>query len=139
MITVLLTRSQASIRSGEISQPSFPNIFKTFSSRTSTETSWGMHTISRHLRLEYWAFAQHCLSKVVYLVNNKLLTVFFTASSERSCDTDLLSLRTSSRIVLSLSSNLLCRVRTIGMRSCLRSLSSESLVYVVIFQLLRSY
>ena len=89
---VLLTRWQASIRSGEISQPSFANIFKTFSFRTSPETSWGMPTISRHSRLEYWAFNQRCLSKVVNLVNNKLLTVFVTASFERSCDTIPLSL-----------------------------------------------
>ena len=118
---VLPTRWQASIRSGEMSQPSFPKIFKTFSSRTSPETSSGTPTISRHSRLEYWAFAQHNLSKVVNLVNNKLLTFFVTASSQCSCDTDSSGLRTSSKTVLSLSSNLLCRVRTIGMRSCLRS------------------
>ena len=134
---VLPTRWHASIRSGEISQPSFPKIFKTFSSRTSPDTSRGMPTISRHSRLEYWAFAHQCLSKVDNLVTNKVLTFFVTASPACSFEIESLSLRTSSRTVLSLSSNLLCRDRTIGIRSCLRSLSSESLVYVVIFQLIK--
>ena len=136
---VLPTRWHASIRSGEISQPSFPKIFKTFSSRTSPDTSRGMPTISRHSRLEYWAFAQHCLSKVDNLVTNKLLTFFVTANSACSFEIEPLSLRTSYRTVLSLSSNLLCRDRTIGIRSCLRILSSESPVYVAIFQLIKSY
>ena len=57
-------------------EPSFPNIFKTLSSRASQDTSRGMPTISRHSRLEYWAFSQHCLSKVVHLVKNKLLAFF---------------------------------------------------------------
>ena len=63
--------------------------------------------MSRHSHLEYWAFAEHYLSKVVNLVNNKLLTFFVTASSECRFDTDSLSLRTSYRTVLSLSFNLL--------------------------------
>ena len=63
---VLPTRWHASIRSGEISQPSFPKIFKTFSSRTSPDTSQRMPTISRHSHVEYWAFAQHYLSKVPF-------------------------------------------------------------------------
>ena len=98
-----------------------------------------MPTILRHSCLEYWAFVQHCFSKVVNLVNNKLLAFFVTASSACSFKIDSLSLRTSSRTVLSLSSNLLCRDRTIGMRSCLRSSSSESPVYVAKFQLLKRY
>ena len=73
---VLPTRWHASIRSGEISQPSLPKIFKTFSSRRSPDTWRGIPAISRHSLLEYWAFAQHCLSKLVNLVNNKLLTFF---------------------------------------------------------------
>ena len=120
---VLPTWWHASVRSREISQPRFPNIFKTFSSRTSPDTSRGMPTISRHSRLEYWAFAQHCLSKVVHLVKNKLLAFFVTASSACSFEIDSLRLRTSSRTV-SLSSNLLCRDKTIGHISCLHSLSS---------------
>ena len=141
---VLPTRWQASILTGEILELSFPKIFKTFSSRTSPDTSPRMPTISRHSRLEYWAFAQHCLSRVTNLVNNKLLTFYVTASSAYSFENDLFSLRTSSITVLSLSSNLLCRDRTvlflsfnllfrdrtIGMRSRLRNLSSESPVYV---------
>ena len=98
----------------------------------------GMPTISRHSRLEYLAFTQHCLFKVVNLVNKKLLTVFVTASSACSFEIDSLSLSTSSRTVLSLSSNLLCRDRTIGVRSCLRSLSSDLPVHVAI-QLIKSY
>ena len=104
---VLPSRWHASIQSGEISQPSFPKIFKTFSSRLSPETSRGMPAISRHSRLGYWAFAQHCFSKVDNLVINKLLTFFVTARSACSFEIDSLSLRTSSRTVLSLSSNLL--------------------------------
>ena len=102
LLFVLPTRWHASIRSGEISQPSLPKIFKTFSSRTSPDTSRGMPTIWKHSRLEYWAFAQHYLSKVVNLVNNKLSAFFVTASSACSFETDSLSLRTSSRNVLSL-------------------------------------
>ena len=67
---VLPTRWHASIRSGEISQPSLPKIFKTFSSRTSPDTSRGMPTISRHSRLEYWAFAQRW--HYFWLVSNLL-------------------------------------------------------------------
>ena len=78
---VLPTRWHVSIQSGEILQPSLPKIFKTFSFRTSPDISRGMPTISRHSHLEYWTFAQHRLSKVVNLVNNKLLTFFVTASS----------------------------------------------------------
>ena len=78
---VLPTReTQASVLSEEILQPSFLKIFKTVSSRTSPETSRGMFMISRHSRLEYWSFAQHCLSKIVNLVNNKLLAYFLTGS-----------------------------------------------------------
>ena len=73
---VLPTRWHTSIWSGEVSQTSFPKIFKAFSSRTSPDTSRGMHTISRHSRLEYWTFTQHCHSKVDNLVNNRLLTFF---------------------------------------------------------------
>ena len=103
------------------------------------DTSQRMPTISRHSRLEYWAFAQHCLSKVVNLVNNKLLTFFVTASSACIFEIESLSLHCSSRTVLSLSSNLFYRDRTIGIRSCLCSLSSASPVYVAIFQLIKSY
>ena len=113
---VLPTRWHASIRTGEISQPNFPNILKNFSSRTSPGTSRGMPTISRHSRLEFGAFFRHCLSKAVNLVNNKLLLFSVTASSAYRFDIDSLSLHTFSRTVLSLSSNLLCRNRTIGMR-----------------------
>ena len=84
-----------------------------------------MLTISRHSGLEYWAFPQHCLSKVDNLVNNEFLTFFVTAGSACSFEIDSLSLHISSRTVLSLFSNLLCRDRTIGIRSCLHSLSSE--------------
>ena len=73
---VLERRGHTSIRSGEISKPNFPKIFKTFCSRTSPDTSQGMPTISRHSHLEHWAFAQDCLSKVDNLVTNKLLTFF---------------------------------------------------------------
>ena len=104
---VLPTRWHASIRSGEISQLKFPKTFKTFSYRTSPDTSLRMPTISRNSRLEYWKFAQHCLSKVVNLLNNKLSAFFVTASSVCSFEIDPLSLRTSSRTVLSLPSNML--------------------------------
>ena len=96
----LPTRWHASIRSGEISQSSFPKIFKTFSSRISPDTLQGMKTFS----LEYWAFAQHGLSKVVNLVNDKLLKIFVTASSACSFEIDSLSFHTSSSTLLSLTS-----------------------------------
>ena len=111
---VLPTRWHSLIQSGEIWQPSFPKIFKTFSSRFSPETSRGIPAISRHSRLGYWAFAQHCFSKVDNLVINKLSTFFVTTSSACSFEIDSLSLRTSSRTALSLSSNLLVGTEQLG-------------------------
>ena len=130
----LPTRWHASIRSGEIAKPNFPKMFKNFSYRTSPDILRGMPTISRHSQLEYWVFSQHCLSKVDSLVNNKLINFFATAISACNFETESLNLRNSSRTVLSLSSNLFCRDRTIGIRSC-----CESPVYVAIFQLIKSY
>ena len=76
---VLPTWWHALIWSGEILQPSFLKIFKTFSSSTYPDTLQGVPTISRHSCLEYWTFAKRCLSKVVNLVNNKLLTLLNTS------------------------------------------------------------
>ena len=95
--------------------------------------------MSRHFRLEYCEFAQHCRSKVTNLLDNSVLTFFVIYSSELSLVIVADKLRTSSRTLLSASllasSSLLCRDKIIGIRSCLRSLSSESLVYYAIFQL----
>ena len=78
MITVLVVlpaRWQASIRSGEISQRSFPKIFKTFSSRTSPDTSGRISRISRnkiyqHIWLKSWVttiFSPQIRSKLTYI------------------------------------------------------------------------
>ena len=98
-----------------------------------------MPTISRHSLLEYWTLAQPYLSKVVNSANKKLLAFFVRASSACSFDIASLGLRTYSRTVLSLSSNLFRRDRAIGMRSCLRGLSSEPPVYIVTLQSLKSH
>ena len=95
--------------------------------------------MSRHSRLEYCAFAQHCRFKVTNLLDNRVLTFFVIDSSELRLVMVSDKLRTSLRTLLLASllasSSLLCRDKTIGIRSCLRSLSTESLVYDALFQL----
>ena len=81
----------------------------------------------RHSRLEYCAFAKHCRFKVTNLLHNKVLTFFVIGSSELNVVIVSGKLRSSSRTLLLASSSLLCRDKTIGIRSCLLSLSSESL------------
>ena len=135
----LLMWWQASIWSGQIMQPTLSKIFNTVSSSTSPITSRGMPAMSRHSHLEHCAFNQHCRSKVTNLLDNTVLTFFVIDSSELSLVMVYDKLHTSCRTLLlpSLlaSSSLLCRDKTVGIRSCLRSLSSESLVYDVILQL----
>ena len=95
--------------------------------------------MSRHSHLEYCAFAQHCCSKETNLLDNRVLTFFVIDSSELSLvvvsDKLCTSFRTLLLASLLTSSSLLCRDKTIGIRSCLRSVSSESLVCDAIFQL----
>ena len=127
-VSVLLpTRWHASVRLGEMLQPSFPksfpSFFKTFFSKISPETSRGIPTISRHSRLEYWAFTPHCFTKAVNLVNSELRQA---------------NIRRGKKLGFQLSYRHPRRDRTMGMRFCLRSLSSESPVYVAIFQILKS-
>ena len=89
--------------------------------------------MSRHSRLEFRAFAQHFCSKITNLLGNNVLTFFVTDSSEFSLVIVSDKLRTSSRTLLLASllasSNFLCKDKAIGIRSWLRSLSSESVVY----------
>ena len=88
----------------------------------------------RHSHLEYCAFAKHCRFKVTNLLHNKVLTFFVIDSSELNVVIGSGKLRSSSRtLLLALllaSSSLFCRDKTIGIRSCLLSLSSTSLLSV---------
>ena len=115
---------------GHLLQLDLSKIFNTISSSTSPLTSHGIPTMSRHSRLEYCAFAQHCHSKVTNLLDNRVLTFFVIDNSELSLVMVSDKLHTSSRtLLLALllaSSSLPCRDKTIRIRSCLRSLSNES-------------
>ena len=86
--------------------------------------------MSKHSHLEYCAFAQYCHSKVTNLLDNRVLTFFVIDNSELSLvmlsDKLHTSFRTLLLALLLASSSLLCRDKTIRIRSCLRSLSSES-------------
>ena len=126
VLLFLLIRWQDSMSSGEILQPNLSKIFNP-SSSTSPLTSQGMPKMPRHSRLEYCAFAKHCRFKVTNLLHNKVLTFFVIDSSELNVVIVSGKLRSSSGTLLLASSNLLCRDKTIGIRSCLLSLSSESL------------
>lgn len=69
-------RQQDSVFSGEIMQPILSKTFVAFSSNTYILTARGMLSISRHCRLEYWAFVQHCCSMVINLLDNNQLKFF---------------------------------------------------------------
>ena len=96
----LPARWQASILSLEISQPTFLKILGTLSLSSFSLTDSSTPATSKHFLLEYWAFAQHCLSKSVTLCWSKELTFFVTSS----CDSRLVNLsftlRTSSSILV---------------------------------------
>ena len=62
----LLILWQASIRSGVISQRSLPKMLGTFSSKISAYSSVEMHITSRHSLLQYWGFAKHRSSILVF-------------------------------------------------------------------------
>ena len=135
-------RWQDSMWSGEILQPNLSKIFNT-SCSTSPLTSRGMPKMPRHSRLEYCAFAKHCRFKVTNLLHNKVLTFFVIDSSELNVIIVSGKLRSSSRtLLLALllaSSSLFCRDKTIGIRSCLLSLSSTSLLSVWCHNQRKSY
>ena len=142
MLLFLLMRWQDSMWSGEILQPNLSKIFNT-SCSTSPLTSRGMPKMPRHSRLEYCAFAKHCRFKVTNLLHNKVLTFFVIDSSELNVVIVSGKLRSSSRtLLLALllaSSSLFCRDKTIGIRSCLLSLSSTSLLSVWCHNQRKSY
>ena len=142
VLLFLLIRWQDSMSSGEILQPNLSKIFNT-SSSTSPLTSQGMPKMPRHSRLEYCAFAKHCRFKVTNLLHNKVLTFFVIDSSELNVVIVSGKLRSSSRTVLLalllVSSSLFCRDKTIGIRSCLLSLSSTSLLSVWCHNQRKSY
>ena len=137
----LLIRWQDSMCSGEILQPILSKIFSTFSSSISPLTLREMPKMSRHSRIEYYAFAQYCRSKETKLLDKRVLTCFVIDSSELSLVIASDKLRTSLRTLLLASllasSSLLYWDKTIGIRSCLRSLSSELLVYDAMIQLVK--
>ena len=126
--------------SGEILQPILSKLFITFSSSTPPSSLWGIPTMSRYSHLEYCPFVQHCCSKVTDLQDKRVLTFFVIDSLELSLVIVSDALGTSSRTLLLASllasSSLLCRNKTIGIRSCLRRLSSELWVYDAMIQLL---
>ena len=65
MMTLLCLprRWQASILSLGMSQPTFLKILRTLSSSSFCLTDSGIPATSKHSPLEYWAFAEHYLSK----------------------------------------------------------------------------
>ena len=104
-------------------------------------TSREMPKMSRHCRIEYCAFAQYCRSKETNLLDKRVLTCFVIDSSELSLVIASNKLRASFRTLLLASllasSSLLSWDKTIGIRYCLRSLSSQSLVYDAMIQLVK--
>ena len=68
------------IITGNIAQPTFLKILRTLSSNSFCLTDSGIPATSKHYLLEYWAFAQHCLTKSMTLCWSKELTFFVTSS-----------------------------------------------------------
>ena len=109
MMTLLYlpTRWQASILSLGKSQPTFLKILRLllkvlrllFSSSFCLTDS-GIPATSKHSLLEYWAFAQHCLSKSITLHWSKELTFYVTSSFDSRLVNLSLNLRTSSGILV---------------------------------------
>ena len=55
---------------------------RTLSSSSFCLTDSGIPATSKHSLLEYWVFAQHCLSKSMTLCKSKELTFFVTGSCD---------------------------------------------------------
>ena len=130
----LLILRQASIRSGGISQPSLPNMLRTFSSKTFTSTSLGMPLTSRISLLEYWAFVQNWHSILVNLFDKSEFSYQQTANSDWSSKiaSDNLQIYSTTRLLAS--SSLLCKGSTIFIMSLLFIFSNDLFLYVAIFK-----
>ena len=88
----------------------------------------GIPITSRHFLLEYWAFAQHCLSILTNLFDNNELAWFTILFSDSSWLNFWFSWRTWSRISLFTDSTLLWSDSRIVISSFLFNLSKASSV-----------
>ena len=99
-LSLFVRRWHASISRERISQPTLLKTSSTFDSKFSFETSRGMPATSKHSLLEYWAFAQHCLSISITLLLRSVLTFLTILISDLSLTKFSLNLRIYSRASL---------------------------------------
>ena len=89
-----------SISRERISQSTLLKTSRTFDSKFSFETSRGTPATSKHSLLEYWSFAQHCLSISITLLLRSVLTFLTILISDSSLTKFSLNLSISSRASL---------------------------------------
>ena len=99
-LSLFVRRWHASISRERILKPAFLKTPSTFDSKVSFETSRGMPATSKHSLLEYWAFAQHCLSISITLLLRSVLTFLTILISDLSLTKFSLNLRIYSRASL---------------------------------------
>ena len=84
ILSLFLIGWHASILYERTSQPTLLKTSSTFESKFSLETSQGMPTTSKDSLLEYWAFAQHCLSiSITFLLRSVLNFLAILISDSR--------------------------------------------------------
>ena len=135
----LLMRWQASILFPSIGQPTFSDIFKTFSSKSPSLTLRGAPTNPKHSRLEYWAFAQHWRSMETSLSESIEFTCLAVVSLDCSFSKSSLNLRIWSIIWLLEASISVCWDSTIEIRFFFSSLPRVSSVYSDVIEIFISY
>ena len=84
LLLLFMRRWHFSISREEISQPTLINIYSTLDSTSSLDTSRGMPLTSKQSLLEYWTFAQHCLSISTTLLLRSVLTFLTILISDSS-------------------------------------------------------
>ena len=75
------TRDQSSMSFALISAPAFVIALHATSSRSLSLTEEGMPVISRDSRLQYWEFAQDCLSRAINLSLKELFSILVALKS----------------------------------------------------------
>ena len=80
---LLFNQWQCSMFEGSIATCNLSKILMVVFSRLSLLTLSGTSVISKHSRLEYWLFPQHCLSNATTRLCSLLFTFFETDSSDR--------------------------------------------------------
>ena len=126
----ILLRWQTLILFPSIGQPTFSNIFQTFSSTSLSLALWGEPTSSKHSYLQCCAFS---------LLESTDFTCLATVSSDWSYSKFSLNLRIWSIILLLAASLSVCWYRTIEMRFFFSSLSKVSSVFFDIIEMFISY